>query len=95
MSPYIKPEKREKIILKWANGMKVGEFEIKTKDVESVGDLNFSITMLCKDYLEKNGKSYKTINDIIGVLTCAKDEFYRKVAAPYEEEKEQENGSIF
>lgn len=68
---------------------------IHLDEIKTVGELNYAITMLCENYLEKNGKSYKTINDIVGVLTCASNEFYRKIAVPYEEEKEQENGSIF
>jgi hypothetical protein len=41
------------------------------------------------------GKNYKHINEIIGVLECAKQEFYRRVAAPYEDTKIQENGDVY
>ena len=41
------------------------------------------------------GNSYATINDIIGALEGAKMEFYRRVVAPYEDEKIKENGDVY
>lgn len=38
--------------------------------------------------------SYKTHNEIIGLLECCKQEWYRKQVAPYEDQKEIENGKI-
>jgi len=35
------------------------------------------------------------INEVIGVLECAKLELYRRVAAPYEERKRIENGEVY
>jgi hypothetical protein len=32
--------------------------------------------------------------ELLGMLSCCKDEYYRKYAAPYEEIKERENGSV-
>lgn len=59
------------------------------------GELNYTITILLKKYLETSGTNYLNINGIIGVLECAKQELYRKVATPYEELKIQQNGDIF
>jgi hypothetical protein len=28
-------------------------------------------------------------------MTCAKDEFYRRVVVPYEEKKRKENGDVY
>ena len=59
------------------------------------GALNYLITLQCKNYIDKNGLSYGTINDVVGALTCAKDEFYRRVAVPYEDEKIKTNGDVY
>jgi hypothetical protein len=58
------------------------------------GELNYAITMLCLDYW-KTAESYQSINDIIGALECAKQEFYRRVAVPYEEGKKAANGDVY
>ena len=59
------------------------------------GHLNFMITRLLQDYLRENGLAYSTINTIVGALDCAKMEFYRRVAVPYEEKKRVENGDLY
>ncbi len=38
---------------------------------------------------------YSKINSLIGVLECAKLELYRRVAAPYENDKIDENGDVY
>ncbi len=59
------------------------------------GELNYAISAACASYLEANGTQYKTINDILGALEGAKLEFYRRVAAPYEDTKLKENGDVY
>ncbi len=59
------------------------------------GELNFLITHQCIKYLGVNGLSYKTINDIIGALECAKIEFYRRKVAEYEDSKIIQNGDVY
>jgi len=39
--------------------------------------------------------SYKTINECIGLLECCKLEMYRRLAAPYEDNKVIENGDVY
>ena len=60
----------------------------------SQGDLNYCITVLLHEYLKAHGQSYATMNDCIGVLEAAKMEFYRRIVAPYEDIKIQENEDI-
>ncbi len=38
---------------------------------------------------------YTDINDVMGMLASAKDEFYAKVARPYEDRKEHQNGIVY
>jgi len=58
------------------------------------GDLNYCITVLIHEYIKSHGQSYSIMNDCIGVLDAAKAEFYRKIVAPYEDTKIEENGDI-
>jgi hypothetical protein len=58
------------------------------------GELNFLITYLCHNYTLNHGLRYDTINAVIGVLNCVKSEYYRQIAAPYEDKKKKENGAI-
>ena len=62
---------------------------------ETPGELNYQITCLLKDYMTCNLLSYQTINDIVGALEGAKLEFYRRIAAPYENDKIEENGDVY
>jgi hypothetical protein len=65
------------------------------KEVTSAGELNYMITMLCLDYLKQTGYSYSTLNSIVGALECAKQEFYRRAAVPYEDIKMRQNGDVY
>lgn len=59
----------------------------------SPGDLNYVITRLVALWIGKP-LSYTAINAAIGVLECAKLEAYRRLAAPYEDEKVICNGDV-
>lgn len=61
----------------------------------SAGELNYKITKLLLDFVETKGLSYATINDCVGALVSAKDEFNRRVTTPYEEKKISENGDVY
>jgi len=58
------------------------------------GRLNYTISTLLTLLLQSQGKRYQTMNALIGVLESAKQEFYRKAVAPYEDEKIAENGDL-
>ena len=64
---------------------------------ETEGELNYIITTLLWKWLQltPEGVNYPNINKIIGVLECAKQEFYRRVATPYEDHKLDINGDVF
>jgi len=61
----------------------------------TAGELNYTLTMLCINYMEHNGKNYQHINDVVGALEGAKMEFYRRYAAPYEDTKIIQNGDVY
>jgi len=62
---------------------------------KEAGELNYLVTHLCDSFLMETGLSYKNINQAIGALECAKLELYRKIASPYEDRKEIENGPVY
>lgn len=64
-------------------------------DASTPGELNYLFTITLQEYVENKGLSYQTINDIVGALEGAKLEFYRRVAAPYEDTKIKENGDVY
>jgi hypothetical protein len=64
------------------------------RDPMTAGELNFLITTIIKQYYE-NRPCYQRINDVVGALEGAKLEFYRRVAAPYEDTKIEENGDVY
>jgi len=59
------------------------------------GVLNYCITALFNEVLKTRGINYSNVNELIGVLECAKLELYRRVASPYEDEKIQSNGDVY
>jgi len=56
------------------------------------GHLNYVITRLIVEF---GPKSYKEFNALIGVLESAKLEMYRRMIAPYEDKKIEENGDVY
>jgi ribosomal protein S3AE len=86
--PYIKSEKRkkyEKIIQELIGILK----SLPPEEVD--GDLNYVVTKLLKEVYPLR---YYHINKAVGVLECIKLEFYRRVAAPYEDIKIKESGDV-
>jgi hypothetical protein len=79
--PYITQERRNAID--------------READPASVGELNYKITTLLQQHIDNFGMSYATINGLVGVLECAKLELYRRIAAPYENIKIEENGDVY
>ena len=59
------------------------------------GELNYQITCLLDNFITMKGLSYAAINEAIGAIESAKLEFYRRVAAPYEDKKCRENGEVY
>lgn len=51
------------------------------------GALNYVVFRTVKTWLKVNGKSYWHLATIIGSLVCCVLEIYRRVVAPYEDEK--------
>jgi len=78
------------------NAQNVNVFDIDKLSSEDVlkiaGVLNYCITRICSSC--SGDISYKKIAVISGVLENVKQEFYRRVASSYEDEKMIENGDV-
>lgn len=66
----------------------------------NAGELNYAVTRLVDAYLARSAEAegrtrYAHLNEAIGVLECAKLELYRRVTAPYEDEKIAESGDVY
>jgi hypothetical protein len=80
--PYIKQMDRE-------------ELERGIRKADTAGELNYVFTLYSLEYIQRKGLSYQHINDVLGALDGAKLEFYRRLAAPYEDKKIAENGDVY
>lgn len=58
------------------------------------GKLNYIISKLLDGLCDKN-RGYAHINRVVGVLECVKLEFYRRIAASYEDQKIIENTDVY
>lgn len=96
--PYIVKDKRDQVDTQL--GYLIDAItETSRGDVSALpGILNYCITVLIKStYRLVTGKaklSYADHNSAVGMLECAKQEFYRRNTAPYEDEKAIENGDV-
>lgn len=86
--PYIKVENRskyEKVLNSLVKMLKA----LPPEEVD--GELNYVVTKILKEIYPLR---YFHINKAIGVLECIKLEYYRRVAAPYEDIKIKESGDV-
>jgi hypothetical protein len=81
--PYIKPGNR-------ADMDAIVEL-MEDLGVQVNGDLNYILFAFCKRYMKP---SYNNFKNFCGELRQCATEIERKLLAPYEEEKEKENGSV-
>jgi hypothetical protein len=92
--PYIKESNRvvyKEILKDLAGKIQVMAHECGHDKI--AGELNFIITKLLKE-VYKGKLNYAAHNEIIGMLECCKQEWYRRFAAPYEDLKILENGDV-
>lgn len=83
--PYILEGDRERL----------DDFPVETP--VTVGELNYVITNVIQSYILENYTNlcYTAVNDVVGAMECAKLELYRRVAAPYEDNKALLNGDVY
>jgi hypothetical protein len=92
--PYIKKQNRkpfDELVVQLVD--KLLDSKEKGGNEANVGDVNYVISSIIWT-LFNTKKSYTTGNNLMGVLECVKQEFYRRQLAPYEDEKIKENGDL-
>ncbi len=86
--PYITQEKRDEIdpgidlLITWLDGVRLGG-----------GTLNYIFSRIIT-YVWKRNRSYDTINTLKGAISCAWDEFDRRIVSNYEYKQQNTNGDI-
>lgn len=86
--PYIKQKQRSD----WDRDLEPVLDRIRICGAKN-GDLAYIIYKIANE-LVKNNFNYLAISSIFGIIETVKFELYRKVVAPFEDEKEEENGEI-
>jgi hypothetical protein len=87
MMPYVKQEVKDYL-------------DPKLADIKEVlpylgdGELNYIMTECAKAWIGR-GYNYSKLNAAHGTFHSAGAEFYRRVVAPYEDEKIKENGDVY
>ena len=103
--PYIKEDRRkvldvsiDQIVLKIKQNINTNDNLFEKNNITNeeyldiVGDINYCFSRIISKLMGET--SYGKIAMITGVLENIKQEFYRRVASPYEDKKIIENGDI-
>jgi hypothetical protein len=85
--PYITKENRTDFM--WI------ESAIDDAPPTTAGGLQYLIATMIHHFVKEKGLNYQTCNDVMGALTGANMEFYRRFVAPYEDTKIRENGDVY
>jgi hypothetical protein len=86
--PYIEPSQRMPL------DPLIEKLAITLPETDFAGQLNYVVSKLAAHLLHDK-LNYARVNEIIGALECAKLELYRRVAAPYEDTKVDQNGDVY
>ena len=89
--PYIPAEKRKRYDPLINN---LVEALLAEDEQAMLGDLNYFIYATMLRYLSKRTFRYHRIAALLGTLECCKQEFYRRVAGPYEDKAIERSGDI-
>ena len=91
--PYIKQSDREKV-----DNLIDQLVDILKEQEKRAGACNYTVSRLLSSCYGENkvpdNWSYLDINEVVGVLECAKLEFYRRVGVPKEDKAIYKNGDL-
>jgi hypothetical protein len=88
--PYIKKEERAQ----FETAIQVA-VELLDASGNKPGHLNFFISSLLEGYASNKGVCYEVLSETAAQASAAATEFERRVIAPYEDSKIQENGDVY
>jgi len=87
MNPYILPTRKE------AYGAL--EEEVKATRIDTPGELVYLFDRFADIYMEQHLREFSRLNDCMGAFFNAALEFWWKRIRPYEDKKENDNGTIW
>jgi hypothetical protein len=93
--PYIKQEIRDQID-RAIEDLAIAIIQIRVDGkhiIPDAGIFNYTVSTLL--HRMHGPVNYSNINEVMGILECVKQEYYRRVAAPYEDTKITENGDVY
>ena len=94
--PYIKPDDRSDFVIYLNDDFSRADIgNIMGSVCRNGGDFQYILAVAINTYLQDKGLNYQNCQDIMGALTGANQEFYRRVVGPYEDIKMVENGSVY
>jgi hypothetical protein len=91
--PYIRPEDRPELDAPARELAAAVRAKAETSGGAFEGYLNYAITRLVLEVLPE--RRYASIARATGVLENVKQEFYRRYAAPYEDEQIEKSGDVY
>lgn len=88
--PYIDQKFRDRLDPAIDNLVKA----IRIVGIETRGNTNYAITRILVGVFLRH-QSYANFLNAVGTLEMAKQELYRRMAAPHEDRKRDENGEVY
>lgn len=86
--PYVDAEARQRLSQGgWKPALRVVP--------QTKGELNYVLTKIVLEYVAEHGTSYAVLSDARAALNDASSEFYRRMMAPYEDQKIIDNGDVY
>ena len=80
--------------IKKADRINFDQYLNQVPNTTNKGDLNYCVTQLALYHIKHHGKSYTNISEAASALVDAADEIKRRLLAPYEDQKIEENGDL-
>jgi len=90
--PYLLDKDKKKVIERGGEDLENYYSSLSAQDF--AGHLNFLNFFLVKKWIKKNGQKYWIFSLFVGTLVCCVLEIYRRLVAPYEEEKIKSSGDV-
>lgn len=90
--PYLLKKDKDSIDLQ--GGVDVYEKFASMSAQDFAGALNYFNFKAVKFWIKKNGKKYWVFALVVGTLMCCILEIYRRLVAPYEDEKISSSGDV-
>ena len=69
--------------------------EVANVDLKTAGEIQYMIAIIVAEFMKNSDYRYQDMNNVMGALSGANLEFYRRYVGPYEDECIAKNGDVF